>query len=264
MDVFASSAWSGNPVAVVLDAEGLTDEEMARFARWTNLSETAFLLPATAPGADYRARIFTPASELPFAGHPTLGSCHAWLQANTDFRGSTVVQECGVGLVRVRRGSDGLAFAAPPTTRTGPVDPALVHTLINEMEVTPGDVCDARWLVNGPPWVGLLLVSADAVLAARAPQGPHYVGLVGLRHGGEPEVRAFFPSSGGTVEDPVTGSLNASLAEWLLQTGRVRAPQCASGRGARPRRAHQRHAGRRRDHLGGGQTVTRLTGRATF
>lgn len=240
-DVFTDTRYRGNPVAVVLDGDGLSDEAMQRFATWTNLSETTFVLPPTpqgaAQGADYRVRIFTPVAELPFAGHPTLGTCHAWLRAAPNGAGrarpgADVVQECAAGLVRVRRGGGRLAFAAPPLVRSGPVDEALVVRLAGILRVGRDDVVDAEWVDNGPGWVAVLLHDAAAVLALR----PGFVedldiGVVGLHPPGTPaavEVRAFFAVNGATVEDPVTGSLNASLAPWLARTGRVRLPYVAA------------------------------------
>jgi PhzF family phenazine biosynthesis protein len=232
VDVFSSVPFAGNPVAVVLDGNGLSTEEMQRFARWTNLSETAFVLEPTALDADYRVRIFTPVAELPFAGHPTLGTCHAWLEASASAAaaGDPVVQECGAGLIRVRRTEGGLAFAAPPLVRSGPVDDALLAHLGAMLGVEREAIVDAQWVDNGPGWVAVLLGSADAVLALRPKAVDLDVGVVGPlpEHESEAlELRAFFPKDGATVEDPVTGSLNASVAEWLLRTGRVKAPYVA-------------------------------------
>ena len=232
VDVFGGSALAGNPVAVVHDADGLDDEAMQRFARWTNLSETTFLLRPTTPGADYRVRIFTPGEELPFAGHPTLGSCHAWLEAGGEpADAAVVVQECLAGLVRVRRTPPGLAFAAPPLLRSGPVDAPLRAHLAAVLGVAPDAVVDAAWTDNGPGWVSVLLGSAEEVLALR-PRGVDLdVGVVGPYPAGSAaafEVRAFFVVGDAAVEDPVTGSLNASVAQWLLGSGRATAPYVAS------------------------------------
>jgi PhzF family phenazine biosynthesis protein len=232
VDVFSSVPFAGNPVAVVLHANGLTTEEMQRFARWTNLSETAFVLEPTALEAAYRVRIFTPVAELPFAGHPTLGTCHAWLETSPSAAsgGDPVVQECGAGLIRVRRTEGGLAFAAPRLVRSGPVDDALLAHLGAMLGVDREDIVDAQWVDNGPGWVAVLLGSAEAVLALRPKAVDLDVGVVGPLPEGTSEaleVRAFFPKDGATVEDPVTGSLNASVAEWLLRTGRVKAPYVA-------------------------------------
>jgi PhzF family phenazine biosynthesis protein len=232
VDVFGAEPYGGNPVAVVLDSDGLDAATMQRFASWTNLSETTFVLPPDDERADYRVRIFTPVLELPFAGHPTLGTCHAWLEAGgAPAVDGTVIQECGAGLVEVARGSARLAFAAPPLVRSGPVDPSLVGRIVSQLRIDGDDVVDAQWVDNGPGWVALLLPSADAVLAARPAVVELDVGLVGAYpEGSEPafELRAFFPKDGSTVEDPVTGSLNASVAEWLLRSGRASAPYVAS------------------------------------
>jgi PhzF family phenazine biosynthesis protein len=232
VDVFTTTPYRGNPVAVVLDGEGLTTEQMQRFAHWTNLSETTFVLPPTVPDADYQVRIFTPTDELPFAGHPTLGTCHAWLVADRSASGGdVVVQQCGVGLVAVRRTADGLAFAAPALLRSGPVEESLVQHIASILGIGRAEILDAEWADNGPGWVAVLLASAEAVLALRPGLVDLDVGVVGPYPPGSPqafEVRAFFPKDGATVEDPVTGSLNASLAQWLLGTGRASAPYVAS------------------------------------
>ncbi|ALX06240.1 PhzF family phenazine biosynthesis protein [Aeromicrobium erythreum] len=229
VDVFSDTLGLGNPVAVVHAADDLDDATMAAFARWTNLSETTFLLRPSDPAADYRVRIFTPGRELPFAGHPTLGTARAWLEAGGAPRSAdTLVQECGVGLVRVRRDGERLAFAAPDRARSGPVDPAEVAAVVAALGMEASDVVGAHWCDNGPGWMGLLLRDADLVLdvdGARAhllgASGAHdKVGLAGLYADGSDvqlEVRAFFP--GGVGEDPVTGSLNAALAQWLVADG---------------------------------------------
>jgi PhzF family phenazine biosynthesis protein len=236
VDVFAATPYAGNPVAVVLDAEGLSTDDMARIGRWTNLSETTFVLPATTPDADYRVRIFNLAQELPFAGHPTLGTCHAWLRAgNRPRREDLVVQECLAGLVPVRRTDGTLSFAAPPLVHSGPVDEAYVERIATVLQIKRDAIADAQWVDNGPGWVAVLLDSADAVLAvipASAVDGKWDIGVVGAYPPGAEcalEVRAFFTDErGGLIEDPVTGSLNASLAQWLLATGRATAPYIAS------------------------------------
>ena len=226
VDVFASTPFTGNPVAVVLDAEGLSTEAMQRFAHWTNLSETTFVLPPTAAGADYRVRIFTPTSELPFAGHPTLGTCHAWLEAGGAARaGDVIVQECGAGLVPVRRADGGrLAFAAPPLVRSGPVEEPLLEHVASVLGVARSAFVDAAWADNGPGWVAVLLESPEAVLALRPGFVDLDVGVAALDPDGGLEVRAFFPKNGSTVEDPVTGSLNASLASGCSTAGGCRRP----------------------------------------
>lgn len=220
IDVFGSSPLRGNPLAVVVDGDGLTDEDMARFANWTNLSETTFLLTPTLPDADYRVRIFTTTGELPFAGHPTIGSCRAWLAGGGRPRTpDVVVQECGIGLVRLRESAGRLAFGAPPLLRSGAVDPDLVARIERAIAAP---VVDAAWADNGPGWVAVELDDADAVLAVDPDltELPDLkLGLVGRAPAGashDVEVRAFFPGTSGHDEDPVTGSLNASVAVWLM------------------------------------------------
>jgi PhzF family phenazine biosynthesis protein len=232
VDVFASHPYRGNPVAVVLDADGLTSQDMQQFANWTNLSETTFVLPPSTPQADYRVRIFTATTELPFAGHPTLGTCHAWLgAAGRPAAAGVVVQECGAGLVAVREVAAGLAFAAPPLLREGPVDEPLAEHIAAVLGLSRAGLVDLAWADNGPGWVAVLLPSAEAVLALRPGVVDLDIGVAGPYPPGSPaafEVRAFTPAVGPTVEDPVTGSLNASLAKWLLDTGRATAPYVAS------------------------------------
>ena len=232
VDVFASEPYSGNPLAVVVDAEGLEPAEMQRFARWTNLSETTFLLPPTDPRADYRVRIFTPTEELPFAGHPTLGSAHVWSSnGGVPASADVIVQECGVGLVKVRMTDSGLAFAAPPLLRGGPVDDPTIDEIADSLGIERGTIVDAAWVDNGPGWIGVLLGSAAEVLAIRPREIRRSVGVVGAHQAGSKfayEVRAFYSSGGVTVEDPVTGSLNASVAQWLIASGRHVPPYLAS------------------------------------
>jgi PhzF family phenazine biosynthesis protein len=265
VDVFTTTPYHGNPVAVVLDAAGVDAEEMQRFARWTNLSETTFVLPATADDADYRVRIFTPVLELPFAGHPTLGTCHAWLEASGAQRSpDAVVQECAAGLVAIRRTDAGLAFAAPPLVRSGPVEESLVQDIAAALKIERDAIVDAAWADNGPGWVAVLLADADEVLALRPGFIDLDLGVVGPYPDGAEtsfEVRAFFPKDGAIVEDPVTGSLNASLAEWLLATGRAQAPYLAS-QGVALGRSGRVHISRDADGtiwVGGG-TVTCIAG----
>ena len=231
VDVFTTTPYLGNPVAVVLDAEGLAAEEMQRFARWTNLSETTFLLPPGSPGADYRVRIFTPTLELPFAGHPTLGTCHAWLEAGGAPRDpKVIVQECEAGLVTVRPGEPGLEFLAPPLRREGPVEDDTADEVVRALGIDRSQVVDLAWADNGPGWIAVLLESAEAVLALAPVYSELTIGVTGPYPAGGPEafeVRAFFPKDGAVAEDPVTGSLNASLAQWLIGSGRARAPYVA-------------------------------------
>lgn len=244
VDVFGARPYTGNPLAVVIDAEGLTDDQMLELARWTNLSETSFVLPPESPGADYRVRIFTVAGELPFAGHPTLGTCHAWLAGGGQPRSDgVIVQECGIGLVKLRRaegrpGTGRLAFQAPPLIRSGPVDEDHVAFLADGLGVGRDEILAAEWIDNGAGWLGMLLRDAQAVLAVEprfgsaAEVGPLDIGLVGLYPPGSEyaiEVRGLFSAERGQLrEDPVTGSLNASVAQWLLGSGRLAAPYVAT------------------------------------
>jgi PhzF family phenazine biosynthesis protein len=242
VDVFSTEPLKGNPVAVVHDADGLDEEEMQRFAHWTNLSETTFLLAPTDPSADYRLRIFTPSEELPFAGHPTIGSAHAWLEAGGAPRADDeLVQECGAGLLRIRR-AERLAFAAPPLLRDGPVSDEERKQILTALRLTEDDVVDLSWGDNGPGWVVVLMRDADAVLQVRpdwSSFGDLDIGVVGPYGPGSEcavEVRAFCPSIG-VVEDPVTGSLNASVGQWLagdrLPTSYVASQGTALGRRGR-------------------------------
>ena len=264
VDVFTTTPYGGNPVAVVLDAAGLTTGDMERFARWTNLSETTFVLAASDQRADYRVRIFTPVAEMAFAGHPTLGTCHAWLAARGGEERDEIVQECAVGLVRIRRGDAGLAFAGPPLLREGPVDEALVRRIATLLGIDRDEIVDAQWADNGAGWVAVLLEDASAVLAVRPGSANLDLGIVGAYPPGSPEafeVRAFFAKDGVLVEDPVTGSLNAAIAPWLLRTGRTTAPYVVS-QGTLLGRAGRVHV--ERDDDGtiwvGGATVTCVSG----
>ena len=264
IDVFTHEPYRGNPVAVVLGADGVGTAAMQRLANWTNLSETTFLLEPTRPDADYRVRIFTPDRELPFAGHPTLGSCHAWLEAGGQAKGEAIVQECGAGLVPIRRTDDGLAFAEPPLLREGPVEPALLESVATQLGVERGAIVDAQWADNGPGWVAVLLDSAEAVLALRPNRIEGDVGVVGPHPPGGPvawELRAFFQANDATIEDPVTGSLNASVAGWLLRSGYARAPYVAAQGTAlgRAGRVHVAQDDRGTIWVGGG-TVTCMRG----
>ncbi|MFF0990455.1 PhzF family phenazine biosynthesis protein [Kocuria nitroreducens] len=224
VDVFSAAPLGGNPLAVVHGADVLGEDTMARFARWTNLSETTFLLEPTVPGADYRVRIFTPGGELPFAGHPTLGTASAWLALGGEPAGEDVVQECGVGLVTVRRREDRLAFAAPPLLRYEPVaDSALLDRVARSLRLDPSALLDVSWLDNGPGWIGVRVADAETVLGVRADWSAMAglkLGVVGPHPEGSEcavEVRAFVGDW--VVEDPVTGSLNAGLARWLTDNG---------------------------------------------
>lgn len=241
VDVFSAVPFHGNPVAVIVDADGLDEEQMARIANWTNLSETTFILPPDDPTADYRLRIFTPHRELPFAGHPTLGSAAAWLDAGgAPKHEDRIVQECGAGLVDIRRSprrggptdpasptdptsgsSETLAFAAPDRLRSGPLDDAYVDQIAVALGVDRAEILGHQWADNGPGWAAVRLSSADQVLALT----PDFLaipdaklGVLGAHPEGsdhEYEIRAFVPGVG-VAEDPVTGSLNASVAQWLI------------------------------------------------
>jgi len=253
VDVFSKVPFKGNPLAVVIRADSLTDSDMAAFAAWTNLSETVFLLQPSVAGADYRLRIFTPAAELPFAGHPTLGACHVWLAAGGKPQGEEVVQECLAGLVRIRRDGARLAFAAPPLVRTGPVQPDVIARIAAGLRIAPESIRASQWVDNGPGWVAVKLGSRREVLALR----PDMAALKGIKVGvvapWEPaqdgpdaqfEVRAFVPDLG-IPEDPVTGSLNAGLAQWLIGSGQAPGDYVAAQGTAlnRAGRVHVRQAG---------------------
>ena len=265
VDVFTAEPLLGNPVAVVEDASALTTEQMHAFTSWTNLSEATFLLPTTHDEADYRVRIFCPGRELPFAGHPTLGTCHAWLEAGGEPRSDVIVQECGAGLVRIRRAGDVLAFAAPPLQRSGPLDEADVERIAAGLGLTRTDIVDHQWCDNGPGWMAVLLESADQVLSIDPDLhllagldvgviGPHATGDIDY------EVRAFFPGNTGLTEDPVTGSLNAALAQWLIGSGRAPESYLAA-QGTVMGRAGRVHVMREGDDTWiGGRCVTVIDG----
>ena len=226
VDVFAEKPLEGNALAVISDADDLTEAQMAALARWTNLSETTFVLRPTHPEADYRVRIFTPQRELPFAGHPTLGTCHVWLDNGGKPRGEYIVQECAAGLVRIRHGAGPLAFAAPPLVRSGAVETSVLQQIARALGIDLARIRASNWVDNGPGWVGVLLSSREEVLALQV----DYAVLDGLNLGvigpwagegaeADVEVRAFM--GGEFAEDPVTGSLNASLAQWLIGAGEL-------------------------------------------
>jgi PhzF family phenazine biosynthesis protein len=271
VDVFGSGPLTGNPVAVVHDADDLTEAQMAAFARWTNLSETTFLLAPSDPAADYRVRIWTPGGELPFAGHPTLGTAHAWWEAGgVPAADDVVVQECAVGLVTIDRSTEHLAFAGPPLRRSGAVAPEDLAQVVRALRLTVADVVDAAWVDNGPGWVGVRLADAAAVLAVRpdlAAFGDLKIGIVGPYAPGESdaavEVRAFVPGIG-VAEDPVTGSLNAGLGQWLA--GRVLPARYVASQGTVLQRRGRVHV--RLDAAGevwvGGATVTAVAGTVTL
>jgi PhzF family phenazine biosynthesis protein len=224
VDVFSSKPLLGNPLAVVIGADALSDEQMAAFASWTNLSETTFLLEPKSPDADYRVRIFTRQREVPFAGHPTLGSCHVWLAVGGVAKGREIVQECGLGLIHIRRAPERLSFVAPKLVRSGPVEPEVLARVVRGLDLAPDAIMASNWVDNGSGWLAIMLRSREGVLALR----PNYSTLTGLKVGvfaafnplkdgnsAQFEVRAFSVEDVGH-EDPVTGSLNAGLAQWLI------------------------------------------------
>ena len=276
VDVFTEVPYLGNPLAVVLDGTGLSTEEMQHFTNWTNLSEATFLLPPTDDSADYKVRIFCPGRELPFAGHPTLGTCHAWLEAGGKPKGEYVVQECGIGLVKLRRDGSRLAFAAPPLKKSGPLPESDVALIARGLGVAREDITSHAWCDNGPNWRGVMLKSAEQVLSLKpdatilagldigvvGPRGK--VGVVGSKAAGDEcafEVRAFFPGNNGMAEDPVTGSLNAALAQWLIGAG-IAQPSYIASQGTALARAGRVHV--ERDTQGniwiGGGSVTCVDG----
>lgn len=273
VDVFTAAPYLGNPVAVVLDGRGLATEQMQAFTNWTNLSEATFVLPPEHPEADYKLRIFCPGRELPFAGHPTLGSCHAWLRAGGKPKGKHIVQECGVGLVKIRRDADRLAFAAPPLRKGGPLAETDVDLIARGLGVARGDIVAHAWCDNGPNWRGVMLRDAGQVLALRpdasalagldvgvvGPRGK--VGVVAARNDDCAfEVRAFFPGNNGMAEDPVTGSLNAALAQWLIGAG-LAPDSYVAAQGTALGRAGRVHVQREGDDIWiGGASVTCIEG----
>ena len=272
VDVFSSDLFKGNPVAVILDADDLSNREMADVAKWTNLSETTFVLKPENPTADYRVRIFTQTGELPFAGHPTLGTCQAWLQHGGVPKHEMVVQECGLGLVRIRRAESRLAFAAPSLLRSGPVDEKLLDQIAQGLRINRDAILEAQWADNGPGWVAVRLHSRGAVLALNpdyALLGKKMIGVVGewdpKTDGNEAqfEVRAFAPGAG-VKEDPVTGSLNAALAQWLIDGGHAQARYIASQGTAlgRSGRVYVEKVGS--DIWIGGHTNAAITGTISF
>ena len=279
VDVFTARPYYGNPLAVVLDGAGLTTEEMQHFTNWTNLSECTFVLPPTDATADYKVRIFCPGRELPFAGHPTLGTCHAWLEAGGQPKSEFIVQECGLGLIKIRRDGAKLAFAAPPLLKSGPLDEADVQVIARGLGVARSDIVAHAWCDNGPNWRGVMLKSAEQVLALKpnatilagldvgvvGPRGK--VGVVGSQKNGNDtqfEIRAFFPGNNGMTEDPVTGSLNAGIAQWLIGAG-LAPPNYIAAQGAalgRAGRVHVSSVGT--DIWIGGESVTCIEGKVNL
>lgn len=234
-DVFSPVPTQGNGLAVVVDADGLSDEQMQKFAAWTNLAETTFLLPPADPTADYRVRIFTPIREMLFAGHPTLGSCATWLHSGgVPKKAGLVRQECGIGIVDVDISQVGvLAFAAPPTT-IKEMSPAKREAIIAALTIPPDTIRHTAELCNGPTWQFFELTTAEQVLALDASKvrWPEFLGIgfIAAHAAGSEcgyEVRMLAPSSG-MSEDPITGSLNAAIAKWLQTQGRLSAPYLAA------------------------------------
>lgn len=226
VDVFSPEPFRGNPLAVVAGADALTDAEMQRIANWTNLSETTFLCRPTDVDADYRVRIFTPEHELPFAGHPTLGTCQVWLGLGNTPKRSEVVQQCGIGLVRIKRDGTRLAFAAPPLRRSGPLEPELLDRISKALALDTGAIKASQWVDNGPGWAGIMLATRAELLSVKRDYAALPGQPIGLVAPCDPvrddtdaqfEVRAFVGTR--PAEDPVTGSLNASLAQWLIGAG---------------------------------------------
>jgi PhzF family phenazine biosynthesis protein len=277
VDVFTARPYYGNPLAVVVDGADLSTEEMQHFTNWTNLSECTFVLPPTQPQADYKVRIFCPGRELPFAGHPTLGTCHAWLEAGGKPKSEFIVQECGVGLVKIKRdaASGRLAFAAPPLIRSGPLDEADVQLIARGLGVSRDDIVAHSWCDNGPNWRGVMLRSAEQVLSLKPDAGilagldvgvvgpSGKVGVVGSHPAPSEtqfEVRAFFPGNNGMTEDPVTGSLNAAIAQWLI--GASLAPRAyVAAQGTALGRAGRVHVEQLGDDIWiGGASVTCVDG----
>lgn len=267
LDVFTEEPFKGNPLAVVLGADDLADEAMAAIATWTNLSETAFLLKPTTTSADYRVRIFTPERELPFAGHPTLGSCQAWLNAGHRPRQDLIVQECGAGLVPIKRDGRRLAFAAPPLRRTGDVDAATLATIARGLRIGADAIKASQWVDNGPGWVAVMLATRAEVLALRPDYpalGEIKLGVVAPWHAATDgtdagfEVRAFIPSL--AAEDPVTGSLNAGLAQWLIRAQLAPRQYIASQGTALGRRGRVHITSVADDVWVGGETITCIEG----
>jgi PhzF family phenazine biosynthesis protein len=272
LDVFSEASLKGNPLAVVLGADGLGDERMAAFANWTNLSETTFVLAPQHPEADYRVRIFTTSTELPFAGHPTLGSCHAWLEAGGVPKGQEIVQECGVGLVRVRRSEYGLAFLAPPLLKSGPLELEVRERVRKGLGLAAEAIVQAQWVDNGAGWLALMLKDRQQVLTLK----PDYQQLQDLAVGvvapwnpavdgtdAQFEVRGFIAGDG-MPEDPATGSLNAGLAQWML--GKQLAPSSyVVSQGVTMGRAGRIHVEQIGDEVWiGGAVVTCINGSLTL
>ncbi len=270
VDVFSSKPLLGNPLAVVIGADPLSDSQMAAFANWTNLSETTFLLKPKSPDADYRVRIFNPDREVPFAGHPTLGSCHVWLALGGKAKGGEIVQECGIGLIPIHRGPEWLSFAAPKLIRSGPLEREILARVVKGLRVAPDAITASNWVDNGSPWLAVMLRSREEVLALR----PNYSDIAGLKVGAfaafnplkdgtsaQFEVRAFSAEKAVGHEDPVTGSLNAGLARWLIGSG-IAPSEYVVSQGTAVRRAGRVHIKQEGSQIWiGGAVRTCVTGK---
>jgi len=263
VDVFSAVAFKGNPLAVIAGADGLDDAQMQAIANWTNLSETTFLLQPKDAAADYHVRIFTPQRELPFAGHPTLGSCHVWLALGNKPKGDVVVQQCGAGLVRIKRDGARLAFAAPPLRRSGEVEPDLKTRIARSLRIDEDAIKAAQWVDNGPGWVAVMLGSRSELLNLRQDTSvlpDQSLGAVApwdvAKDGNEAqfEVRAFMGRGG---EDPVTGSLNASLAQWLIGAG-IAPPRYVASQGTAIGRSGRIRVAREGDDIWIGGDVAKV------
>jgi len=273
VDVFSSRPLLGNPLAVVIGADALSDDQMAAFANWTNLSETTFLLEPKSPDADYRVRIFNPDREVPFAGHPTLGSCHVWLASGGQPKGREIVQECGLGLIPIRRAPELLSFAAPKLVRSGPIEPETLARVVTGLDLAPDAITASSWVDNGSGWLAIMLRSREEVLALR----PNYSTLAGLKVGvfaafnplkdgtsAQFEVRAFSAEAAVGHEDPVTGSLNAGLAQWLIKS-RIAPSEYVASQGAAVKRMGRVHIKQEGSQIWVGGTVrTRVIGKLTL
>ncbi len=270
VDVFSSVPFRGNPVSVILGADDLSDAEMALISKWTNLSETTFLVRPTRPEADYRVRIFGLGEEFPFAGHPTLGTCHAWLAGGGKPKGEGIVQECGVGLVRLRRDQGRLAFAAPPLRKSEPLAPEILARIQRGLGLSDGEITASRRIDNGLEFVVVVIPDRDRLLALKPDWAVLKLdGLAvvapwrGEGRGADFEVRAFDPTLTGG-EDPVTGSLNASLAQWLMGEGLAPSHYVVS-QGTHLGREGRVHLDRASaDIWVGGDTVGHVAGRLTL
>ena len=270
VDVFTQEAFSGNPLAVIFNADDLSTEDMQHITQWMNLSETVFLQKPVHPEADYKVRIFTLTQELPFAGHPTLGSCHAWLENGGESKSNDyIMQECGAGLIKIKRDQKNLAFGAPPMIRSGVVSEDDLSMASRILGIKKNEIKASNWIDNGPGWMGILLHSAEQVLNLEPKSNPedHFdIGVIGMYPEGSEcqlELRALFNNQNGSlVEDPVTGSLNASTAQWLMSTGHAADSYIASQGTCMQRKGRVYLS---KDSMGvvwvGGHSTTRVNGK---